>query len=32
VCVNMKQMARMSNALPLGANTYYEGDNVSSFV
>lgn len=29
VCVSMRQMARMSNALPLGPNTYYEGDNVS---
>lgn len=25
-CVSIKQMAQMSNALPLGANTYYEGD------
>jgi hypothetical protein len=29
VCVSIKQMARMSNALPLGPNTYYEGDEVS---
>lgn len=28
VCVSMKQMARMSNALPLGENTYYEGEVV----
>ena len=27
-CVSMKQMARMSNALPLGPNTFYEGDVV----
>jgi hypothetical protein len=27
-CVSIKQMARMSNALPLGPNTYYEGDEV----
>jgi len=26
VCVNLKQMARMTNALPLAPNTYYEGD------
>jgi hypothetical protein len=26
-CVSIKQMARMTNALPLGANTYYEGGN-----
>lgn len=25
VCVSLKQMARMSNALPLAPNTYYEG-------
>ena len=25
VCVSIKQMARMSNALPLAPNTYYEG-------
>lgn len=25
VCLSMKQLARMSNALPLGPNTYYEG-------
>lgn len=30
VCVSMKQMARMSNALPLGPNTYYEGDEEST--
>jgi len=26
-CVSIKQMARMTNALPLSANTYYEGGN-----
>lgn len=26
VCVSMRQMARMKNALPLAPNTYYEGD------
>lgn len=26
VCVSIKQMARMDNALPLAPNTYYEGD------
>lgn len=26
VCLSMKQLARMSNALPLGPNTFYEGD------
>lgn len=26
VCVSLKQMARMSNALPLAPNTFYEGD------
>lgn len=25
VCLSMRQLARMSNALPLGPNTYYEG-------
>jgi hypothetical protein len=25
VCLSIKQLARMSNALPLGPNTYYEG-------
>lgn len=29
-CVSIKQMARMSNALPLNANTYYEGGNSST--
>lgn len=29
VCLSMKQLARMSAALPLGPNTYYEGDEVS---
>ena len=29
VCVSMKQMAQMSNALPLAPNTYYEGYEVS---
>ncbi len=28
ICVSIKQMARLSNALPLGPNTYYEGDIV----
>lgn len=28
LCVSIKQMAQMSNALPLGPNTYYEGDEV----
>ena len=28
-CVSIAQMARMSNALPLGPNTYYEGDEVT---
>lgn len=28
VCVSLKQMARMSNALPLSWNTFYEGDEV----
>jgi hypothetical protein len=27
VCVSLKQMARMDNALPLAPNTYYEGDD-----
>eukprot|EP01039_Chlorochromonas_danica_P010178 gene10178-11262_t len=26
VCLSMKQLARMDSALPLGPNTYYEGD------
>ncbi len=26
-CVSLKQMARMSNALPLSANTFYEGSD-----
>jgi len=26
VCASLKQMARMSNALPLAPNSYYEGD------
>lgn len=26
VCVSLKEMARMSNALPLAPNTFYEGD------
>ena len=30
VCVSMKQMARMSNALPLAPDTYYEGSEESS--
>lgn len=30
LCVSIKQMARMSNALPLGPNTYYEGDEVTT--
>jgi len=30
VCASLKQMARMSNALPLGPNTYYEGDEGAS--
>lgn len=29
VCVSIKQMAQMSNALPLGPNTFYEGEMVS---
>jgi hypothetical protein len=28
MCVSLKEMARMSNALPLAPNTYYEGDSV----
>lgn len=28
VCLSMRQLARMSSALPLGPNTYYEGDEV----
>lgn len=28
VCLSMKQLARMSSALPLAPNTYYEGDEV----
>lgn len=32
VCVSLKQMARMQNALPLAPNTFYEGDPVSSCV
>jgi hypothetical protein len=28
VCLSMKQLARMDSALPLGPNTYYEGDEV----
>jgi EGF-like domain len=31
-CVSMAQMAQMSNALPLGPNTFYEGDEVSSHI
>ena len=31
VCLSMKQLARMSSALPLGPNTYYEGSEVSHF-
>jgi hypothetical protein len=27
-CLSMKQLARMDAALPLGPNTYYEGDEV----
>lgn len=30
VCVSIQQMARMSNALPLGPNTFYEGNEVST--
>lgn len=30
ICVSIRQMARMSNALPLGPNTYYEGQEVSN--
>jgi hypothetical protein len=29
-CISIKRMAQMSNALPLGPNTYYEGDEVSN--
>lgn len=29
-CVSIKQMARMGNALPLSANTFYEGDSDST--
>ena len=28
VCMSMKQLARTSSALPLGPNTFYEGDEV----
>lgn len=28
VCVSIKQMAQMANALPLAPDTYYEGDEV----
>lgn len=28
VCMSIKQMARTSTALPLGPNTFYEGDDV----
>jgi hypothetical protein len=28
VCVSIRRMAQMSNALPLGPNTYYEGNEV----
>jgi hypothetical protein len=28
VCLSMKQLAKTSDALPLGSNTYYEGDEV----
>lgn len=31
VCMSMKQLARMSDALPLGPNTFYEGSEVSNF-
>ena len=27
ICVSLRQMARMPNALPLAPNTYYEGDD-----
>ena len=30
ICVSLKQMAKMSNALPLAPNTYYEGAEVFS--
>jgi RecJ-like exonuclease len=30
-CYSIRQMARMSNALPLGPNTFYEGYEVSVF-
>lgn len=30
VCMSMKQLARTSSALPLGPNTFYEGDEVSA--
>ncbi len=28
LCVSIKQMARLASALPLGPDTYYEGDGV----
>lgn len=30
VCMSMKQLARTSDALPLGPNTFYEGNEVSA--
>eukprot|EP01038_Epipyxis_sp_PR26KG_P012786 gene12786-17143_t len=30
ICLSMKQLARTANALPLGPNTYYEGDEDST--